>query len=243
VNSIRNFLDKNPIIGYVIAVAVLGLAVWRVTHIASGPGAARPVTPPPAATSPAVPNPAPATTAVTPPPAAPPAPVPATPAPQAPASGGVPVVVPGGPPAGTQSGQAPGLGTAPSQQVQTALAAGRPDPFVPLVGNAARPAAGGGLPLPPVPPLLPGGTPPGGGGVNTAPAPPAVPALRVTGILRNASALAIIEDAQGAHIVGAGDLVGPGVRVVAIDAGRGVVELNAQGTNLEVPLQTPAPKP
>jgi len=67
--------------------------------------------------------------------------------------------------------------------------------------------------------------------------------MRVTGIMRNASALAIIEDAQGTHVVGAGDLVGPGVRVVAIDVGRGVVELTAHGVPVDVALSEVVRKP
>lgn len=114
-------------------------------------------------------------------------------------------------------------------------AAGRSDPFAPLV------AAGGfgGLPplpsLPPVPALpVPEGVGPGGPRTS---APSSPPPLRLTGIIGDADALAIVADEKGSHIVGSGDEVGPGTRVVRVDAKRGVVEVRHDGVVTELTLR------
>ncbi len=71
---------------------------------------------------------------------------------------------------------------------------------------------------------------PGAGG------PPAAPAYRVAGLIYDTVALAIVEDGTTSHIVEAGDVLSPGVQVVAIDAGRGVVKLMQDGAPIELQL-------
>jgi len=118
---------------------------------------------------------------------------------------------------------------------------GRPDPFIPLVQPQSATGGGqsGGVPLPPVPPLTPGTTGPGG-----LPVPGVVaPGYRVVGILRNAVALAILEDGKGSYIVEPGDLLAPGVRVAAIDAAKGIVVLVRDGVPVELRLSTEVKSP
>lgn len=86
--------------------------------------------------------------------------------------------------------------------------------------------------LPPVPPLLPGGLP-----VPGAPGGPAGAAFRVAGVLGGSEALAILEDGARSYIVAPGDVPVPGVRVVAIDVGRGVVALVRNGVPQELQLE------
>jgi len=124
---------------------------------------------------------------------------------------------------------------------KSAPAAGRSDPFAPLVASGGS----GGLPpvpslppavpsLPPVPALpLPQGV---GPGPRTS-APSSPPPLRLTGIIGDADALAIVADEKGSHIVGRGDEIGPGTQVVRVDAKRGVVEVRHDGVVMELTLR------
>ncbi len=151
----------------------------------------------------------------TPPPAASPPPQQATvPQPATP-----PKPSAGGKPAGAASGS--GAGASPSGEKPASTVAAR-DPFSSPIGSGT----GGGQPLPPVPPLAPGASTAGPGG----------PGYRVAGIIRDAVALAIVEDGTRSYIVEPGDVLRPGVRVTAIDARRGVVRLMADGLPVELQL-------
>jgi hypothetical protein len=141
----------------------------------------------------------------------PPARPPVTPVP-APAPSGA-----GGPKEGT--GGAPS--TAPGPE-----AAGRPDPFQPLVGEGRGPS------LPPVPSLNPEGGPSPLGPVLGP-----TGALRLVGLLGDGEALAIVADERGSYIVGPGDEIGPEVQVVRIDFQLGRVEVRRQGVQEELMLQ------
>lgn len=114
-----------------------------------------------------------------------------------------------------------------------------PSPFHPPVtpgagGGGAR--SGGGLLLPPRVPEAPGP----GDASATRPSGPPAPVYRVAGIagiIGDAAALAIVEDGTGSHIVATGDVLGPGVRVVAIDLQRGAVELLQHGAPVVLRLR------
>jgi hypothetical protein len=125
--------------------------------------------------------------------------------------------------------QAQGTQGAPAAKAGDQLqGAGRPDPFVPLLG-----AGGGGGPqaqLPPVPSLSPVGIQMPGG------VPGAVGALRLVGLLGDGGALAIVVDERGSYIVGPGDEIGPDVQVVRINMGRETVELRRHGVREELTL-------
>ncbi len=125
--------------------------------------------------------------------------------------------------------QVQGLQGAPPTKAGDQLqGAGRPDPFVPLVG-----AGGGGgqqAQLPPVPTLGPGGLP------TLGAVPGAVGALRLVGLLGDGGALAIVVDERGSYIVGPGDEIGPDVQVVRINMGRESVEVRRHGVREELTL-------
>lgn len=103
---------------------------------------------------------------------------------------------------------------------QTPATGGRVDPFASPLGIPG----GVGLPLPPVPPLAPGGMPDTGSGGF---------AYRVAGILGR---IAILEDGTRSFIVQPGDMLAPGLQVVAVDSGRGVVALLQNGRSQELRL-------
>ncbi len=122
----------------------------------------------------------------------------------------------------------PSAGAAPAAGAPGAPDSGR-DPFRSPIQPGGAPG-GTGLPLPPVPPLSPGGLPLPGESV------PAQPPYRVAGIIRDAVALAILEDGTRSYVVEAGDELRPGVRVTAIDVSRGIVQLMQGGTPTELRL-------
>jgi len=69
------------------------------------------------------------------------------------------------------------------------------------------------------------------------------PVYRLTGIMGEGPRLvAIFEDKDGSHVVSSGDLLAPGVRVIAIYPLRDVVQLNQNGATVEVHLATAQPK-
>jgi len=141
---------------------------------------------------------------------------------------------PGGTSPSTGGVTAPGL-TAPGGATPTETSGeGRANPFEPLTGPPGSSPAPGGAPLPPVPSLPPAGS--GGPGVAPAPVVPAAPVYRVVGFLWGDTAIAILEDGQDSYIVGPGDTVKPGVRVVAIDVRRELVRLDRDGTAVELML-------
>ncbi len=126
----------------------------------------------------------------------------------------------------------PGPAGTPQRSTGAGSPAGRRDPFVALVQEGSGGGERGGLPLPPIPPLAPGGVGPGG-----IPVPgEGTPAYRVAGILRNNVAMAILEGGATSRIVEPGDELEPGVRVVAIDVGRGVVRIMQDGAPVELRL-------
>lgn len=113
---------------------------------------------------------------------------------------------------------------------------GRPDPFAPLVGGGSGSPARSSRDLPPVPPLLPGTGDLPSAGTPGAPA----PVLRLAGIIAGHSVLAIVEDGRTSYIVGPGDALGPGARVVLIDVRRGSMTLEHDGAPEELTLQKAA---
>lgn len=143
----------------------------------------------------------------------------ATPAP------GTPRSRPTGPAGGSTAGTSPSQGKpASGAAAKGGGAAGVPttgvrDPFRPLVGSGAAV-------LPPVPPLPPGGL--GAGGPSGV--------FRVTGIIRDTVALAIVEEGPRSYVVEVGEVLRPGVRLAAIDARRGVVQLIQDGLPVELRL-------
>ena len=112
---------------------------------------------------------------------------------------------------------------------------GRANPFLPLgspQGSSAAPS--GGPILAPVPPLPPAG--PAGPAQGVASGAPPAPAYRVVGFVWGDSALAILEDGQDSYIVAPGDTVKPGVRVVAIDDRRELMQLDRDGMPVQLML-------
>ncbi len=138
-------------------------------------------------------------------------------------------------------------GAAPPAPVPTpvpppppAQAAGRADPFAPLV----RAQAGGGPPAPPVslppppplpPPLFPGpGASPGAPGA----APPAVVRLsagaQLVGVLGDTGKVAIIKIGNEVFIVAQGEMIQNRIRVEVVDANAGLVVLIEDGERVEL---------
>ncbi len=207
---LRQFIKQNPIAAASIVGGLLVAAAWRgyLAVVVPAPVDVRPATP--AATAPPR-APAAGTTAQSPGPSG-----------ESPAG-----TTPSGvKPAPTAS--PPGTGAAPAAGAPGAPDSGR-DPFRPPIQPGGAPG-GTGLPLPPVPPLSPGGLPVPGESV------PAQPPYRVAGIIRDAVALAILEDGTRSYVVEAGDELRPGVRVTAIDVSRGIVQLMQGGTPTELRL-------
>lgn len=227
----RELVRRYPVAATAIALAVVALAGWRAYQTLAGPPAATP-----GATPTGGPR-APDTTSTGSPATA------ATGGPAATAPTSV-AGAPGAPRPSEQAAgasQAPGGGSAPPVTAQAGTSEptdGRPDPFIsPLgavAGGTAR-AGVGSLPLPPVPPLPPGPIGPSGAPVPPgAPVAPPQPVYRLTGILGDSTGLAIVEDGTETHIVAAGDLLAPGVRVVSVDPVRGVVALTRDGMPLQL---------
>lgn len=213
---LREVMKKYPLASAAVIGAlalVLGLQVYQQVGHVSGPAA---VAPPPRPAP--APGPAPGTPGAPPPPAMAPgtpgAPKPAAPGGAAPGAPGTPPVPPG-PLTGIQG------------------PAGRADPFAPLISTGG--GGGGQPPLPPIPVLGPGGVPIPGGPVSPGLA--AEGGLRVAGIIWNRGAVAIMVDGRGSYVVTPGDEISPGMRVVRIDVGRRVVEVQRGGGMQQLTLQ------
>jgi hypothetical protein len=116
---------------------------------------------------------------------------------------------------------------------------GRPNPFEPLTGPPGPVPAPSGPAIPPVPPLQPGG-PAGQGTAPQAPPAPPAPQYRLVGFVWGDTAFAILEDGRGTYIVGPGDTVTAGTKVVAIDVRREVVWLDRDGTSVALTFAGPA---
>ena len=161
------------------------------------------------------------------PPITPPIGTPVTPT----APAGLPSAVTPTSPAGPARPVTPTSPSAPGGTAPVGGGEGRANPFQPLA------TPGGAVTLPPVPPLP--ATGPAGPGQATGPltpsAPPA-PEYRLVGLLWGDRAFVILEDGQGSYIVGPGDTVRPGVRVVAIDVRREAVRLDRDGTPIDLTL-------
>ncbi len=210
---LRQFIKQNPIAAVAIVGGLLVAGAWRgyLAVTAPAPVNVRPATP--AATAP--PRAPAAGTAAQPP----------GPSGESPAG----TTASGVKPAPTAS--PPGTGAAPAAGAPGAPDSGR-DPFRSPI-QPGRAPGGTGLPLPPVPPLSPGGLPLPG---ESVPAQPLAPTYRVAGIIRDAVALAILEDGTRSYVVEAGDELRPGVRVTVIDVSRGIVQLMQGGTPTELRL-------
>lgn len=115
-------------------------------------------------------------------------------------------------------------------------AAGRADPFVPLVrSQAARP---GPVSLPPPaplpPPLFPGGPGPGVPG-GTPPSPVAMATTaQLVGVLGDTGRVAIIRLGGKVYIVAQGEMIEERIRVELVDAKEGLVVLIENGQRFEV---------
>ena len=152
--------------------------------------------------------------------------VPGTAAPAAPTTPGAPgaAATPGGP------GVTAGVPVTPGGPGSITGPSGRPDPFIPLVGPGGGtsptytdvPAVTPGMPLPP-------GVPPAGLAGEAG--------LRVAGIIWDHGALAILTDERGSYIVGPGDEITPGLKVLRIDLGRRSVQVQRSGGVEELTLQ------
>ena len=157
-----------------------------------------------------------------------------------------PLVAPAASPA-PGSDKSPADPAAAAAEIQAAVKRGEPgvgrtNPFDPLitasVAFSPRARAGMAVPLPPIPPLDPNGPMPGSGAPGQIPpistardlAPPS--GLRLLGFAAGRTALALIEDGGRSFLVTTGDLIRPGLRVVAVDAGRQTVRLEWQGAPL-----------
>jgi hypothetical protein len=243
---LRDLITRYPVAAAAIAVAVVALVGWRTYRALSGTAQSGP----PAASTkvgthpPATPSPAPSAT-IPPDGTAGSGAV----APGSPAGGRGTAGTTGPATAGSPSGNAAGAPQtpgptanagpsqdrvpSPAQPGSPTAPAGRSDPFISPLGAAVGGTGGPGvasLPLPPVPPLPPGAIGPGGGPYPPGrPAAPPQPVYRLTGILGDTSGLAIVEDGSATHIVAAGDVLAPGVRVVSVDPVRGVVALTRDG--------------
>lgn len=115
-------------------------------------------------------------------------------------------------------------------------AAGRANPFVPLVrSGAARPAP---VSLPPPaplpPPLFPGGPGPGVPG-GTPPSPVAMATTaQLVGVLGDTGRVAIIRLGGKVYIVAQGEMIEERIRVELVDAKEGLVVLIENGQRFEV---------
>lgn len=209
-NRVREFLKKNPVAGWAVAVGVVSLAGYFVAGRLFG-GTSRPaaVPAPPAVATPARPTPAPTTA---------PAPT-ATPAPtQALPRVSAPTVVPSGP-------------TGRADPFVPLVTAGPPP------GSAPPPPPAGTLPPPPfpVPPPPPGvGLPPPP--LPGAPGPGApieAGGFAITGIVGNSHAVAILNFGGRTEIVAEGETIGD-LKVLNIDSVRRVVQFLRAGKRFEV---------
>lgn len=144
--------------------------------------------------------------------------------------------------------------SAPAPPAQTGTSAsGKPVPGPITSGAGGRTSPSAAHPSPPPVKSGPGGGGAGRGGgqprlplAPETPVPagapvagPSAPAYRlagIAGIIGDAVTLAIVEDGTGSHIVEKGDMLRPGVRVVAIDIERAVVELMQNGAAVELRL-------
>ncbi len=156
-------------------------------------------------------------------------PTPLAPAPATPGPAGTPQVAPS--PAATP---APAVASPPAPP----QAAGRADPFVPLVSARAGPAPGPRpVSLPPPaplpPPLFPG---PGGPGPAATPPPPArlSQSAQLIGVLGDTGRVAIIKVGGQVYVVAQGEMIQNNIRVELVDAKEGLVILMEDGQRFEV---------
>jgi hypothetical protein len=216
--AIRDLIRRYPVAAIAVVVAAAGLGGWTIyqSQQAQQPAAQAP----PIATLPA----------------RPPGASPVTPTGPAGQTGSAAPVTPTSPSGAASGGSTSGrTGSGQTAAPPDTAGEGRANPFAPLVApQGSGPAPAGGGPLPPVPPLPPNG--PAGPAQGAAPAAPPIPPYRVVGFLWGDTAFAILEDGPNSYIVGPGDTVTPGTKVVAIDVQREVVRLDRGGTAIDLPL-------
>ncbi|MDQ7857264.1 MAG: hypothetical protein QN174_12355 [Armatimonadota bacterium] len=163
-----------------------------------------------------------------------PAPQPApAPAPEAAPPSPPAVATPaGGPPPG-EPGAAPSPAPTP-RRVAAAVDAGRPDPFQPLVVQAS---GAPGVPVPPPaplpPPLFPGQGQPGQPAEPPPPPPKAASRAEVIGVMGDNGGVAVVRLDGQTYVVSRGDVILDKIRVMRIDAARGVVVLEEDGEQFE----------
>jgi len=210
---VREFLKKNPVAGWAIAVGVVSLAGYFVAGRLFG-GTSRPAAVPPPAVVARPGHSAPSPTAA-------PAPAPAAkPAPgQSLPRVASPTVVPSGP-----TGRADPF---------VPLVTSAPPP-----GSAPPPPPAGTLPPPPfpVPPPPPGvglPPPPLPGAPGTPGAPIEAGGFAITGIVGNSHAVAILNFGGRTEIVAEGETIGD-LKVLNIDSVRRVVQFLRAGKRFEV---------
>jgi hypothetical protein len=205
-NRVREFLKKNPVAGWALAVGVVALAGYFVAGRLLG-GTSRPAVQAPAVVA----TPAPQA----PTPMASPAPT-ATPAPTAPVPRvTAPVVVPSGP-TGRADPFVPLVRPQAPRASQPPSGALPPPPF-----PVPPPPPGPGLPPPPMP-GAPGATPPFQSG-----------GIAVTGIVGNSHAVAVLNIGGRTEIVAEGETVGD-LKVLNIDSVRRLVQFLRAGRRFEV---------
>lgn len=162
-----------------------------------------------------------------------PAPPAAQPSPAAPAASPAPAPPQAAPPA--PASPAPAVASPPPAP----QAAGRADPFVPLVRARVGPAPGPQpVTLPPPaplpPPLFPG--PEASPGVPPPPPPPVrlSASAQLIGVLGDTGRVAIIRIGGQVYVVAQGEMIQDKIRVELVDATAGVVVLIEDGQRFEV---------
>lgn len=210
--ALRALVQRYPVAAVVVIVGVVGLGGWMFYQSRQSPEQPRAVAPP----------------------ITPPIGTPVTPT----APAGSPSAVTPTSPARTPRPVTPASPSAPGGTAPVTGGEGRANPFQPLATpGGPSPAPGGGVTLPPVPPLpATGPAGPGQATVPPTPSAPPAPEYRLVGLLWGDRAFVILEDSQGSYIVGPGDTVRPGVRVVAIDVRREAVRLDRDGTPIDLTL-------
>jgi len=204
-NRVREFLKKNPVAGWALAVGIVSLAGYFVAGRLFG-GTSRPAAVPAPAVVATPAHPAPTSTT---PPAHTATPAPVQPLPRV----ARPTVVPSGP-TGRADPFVPLVrsGIGPSAPPSGALP---PPPF-----PVPPPPPGVGLPPPPLPGTIPG-APLGTGGIA------------VTGIVGNSHAVAVLNIGGRTEIVAEGETIGD-LKVLNIDSARRLVQFLRDGRRFEV---------
>jgi len=165
-----------------------------------------------------------------------------TPSPAQPITAAPPGPAAPAPVAPAQMTPEPSAVATPAPRIGSAVDAGRPDPFVPLVKPVAPGSGGGGGGLPPLPPaplpppLFPGQQPGAPGAAPPPPEPKEAGGAALVGVLGDGTAVAIIRLGKDTFIVSPGDLIMDRIRVQTIDVSKGLVILEQDGERFELKM-------